>query len=128
MPSRSCGSTVLRRARGFQDEDVKDVYKSTNAIMFLGTPHRGSDHASLGDTVRRIVSAVGFDTHGQILQALQPGGEILELAREEFCELWREKGFTVRTFQESQGIAGVRGLNGKVRSKPLYRNSQANFH
>ena len=96
--------------------------------MFPGTPHRGSDHASLGDTVRRIVSAVGFDTHGQILQALQPGGEILELAREEFCELWREKGFTVRTFQESQGIAGVRGLNGKVRSKPLYRNSQANFH
>ena len=87
--------------------------------MFLGTPHRGSEHASLGDTIRRIVSAAGFDTHGQILQALQPGGEILEMAREEFCGLWRERGFIVRTFQESQGIAGVRGLNGKVRFNPF---------
>ena len=96
--------------------------------MFLGTPHRGSDHASPEDTGRRIVSAVGFDTRGQVLRALQTGGEILELAREEFCKLWREKGFTVRTFQESQGIAGVRGLNGKVRFKPLHRNSQVNSH
>ena len=60
-----------------------------------------------------------MDTNGQISQTLQPGGEILELAREEFCELWREKGFTVRTFQESQGIAGVRGLNGKVYFNPF---------
>ena len=89
--------------------------------MFLGTPHRGSGHASLGDAIRRIVSVVGFDTHDQILQALQPGSEILELGREEFCEIWRERGFTVRTFQESQGIAGVRGLNGKVRFKPFQR-------
>ena len=102
---------------------MKDVYKSSSAIVFLGTPHRGSDHASLGDTIRRIVSAVGFDTQGQVLQALQPGSEILELAREEFCELWRLKGFAVRTFQESQGIAGVRGFNGKVRLKPLHGNS-----
>ena len=89
--------------------------------MFLGTPHRGSGHASLGDTIRRIVSVVGFDTHDQILQALQPGSEILELGREEFCEIWRERGFKVRTFQESQGIAGVRGLNGKVCFKPFQR-------
>ena len=101
---------------------MKDIYKSSSAILFLGTPHRGSEHASLGETIRRIASAAGFDTHGRILQALQPGGEILEMAREEFCELWREKGFIVRTFQESQGIVGVRGLNGKVRFKPPLQN------
>ena len=110
---------MLRRASGFKEEDVNDVYRSSSAILFLGTPHRGSEHASLGEAIRRIASAAGFDTHGQILQALQPGGEILELAREEFSELWREKRFIVRTFQESQGISGVRGLNGKVRFKPL---------
>ena len=107
---------------------MKDVYRSSSAIMFLGTPHRGSGHASLGDTIRRIVSAVGFDTHDQILQALQPGSEILELAREEFYDIWRERGFAVRTFQESQGIAGVRGLNGKVCFKPFPRDSCVNFH
>ena len=96
--------------------------------MFLGTPHRGCDHASLEDTMKRIVSAVGLDTQGQILQALQPGSEILEMGREEFCELWREKGLRVRTFQESRGMAGVRGLSGKVRFKPLHRNSRVNFH
>ena len=74
--------------------------------MFPGTPHRGSDHASLGDTVRRIVSAVGFDTHGQILQALQPGGEILELAREEFCELWREKDSRYEPSRNHRGLQG----------------------
>ena len=102
---------------------MQDVYRSSSAILFLGTPHRGSDHASLGNTIRRIVSVVGFDTHDQILQALQPGSEILELVREEFCEIWRERGFTVRTFQESRGIAGVRDLNDKVRSEPIHRES-----
>ena len=106
---------------------MQDVYRSSSAIIFLGTPHRGSDHASLGETIKRIVSVVGFDAHGQILQALQPGSEILELVREEFCDIWRERGFTVRTFQESQRIVGVRVLNGKVRLKPLHRNSQVNF-
>ena len=96
--------------------------------MFLGTPHRGSDHASLGDTIRRIVSVVGFDTHDQILQALQPGSEILELVREEFCEIWRERGFIVRTFQESHGVAGARGLNGKVRFKLHHRDSCVIFY
>ena len=108
---------------------MQDVYRSSSAIIFLGTPHRGSDHASLGETIKRIVSVVGFGAHGQILQALQPGSEILELVREEFCDIWRERGFTVRTFQESQGIAGLRGLNGKVRFNPSpHRNSVVNFH
>ena len=111
----------------FPEEDVKDVYNSLSAIMFLGTPHRGSGHTSLGETIRRIVSVVGFDTHDQILQDLRPESKILELVREEFCDIWRERGFTVRTFQESQGIAGVRGLNGKVLLNP-FRDSCVKFH
>jgi hypothetical protein len=67
--------------------------------VFLGTPHRGSNHASLVEIIRHIVCVVGFDMWGQIIQALQPDGDIIELAHEEFCELRHEGDFVVQTFQ-----------------------------
>jgi hypothetical protein len=87
---------------------------STSAVLFLGTPHRGSGYAPLGDTLRRVVSAFGFDTNDRNIRALRFDSPELELSREEFLRLWRRRNFTVRTFQEAQGLTLVKAFSDKV--------------
>lgn len=112
---------ALRRSEHDPDEDIQRIYSSTTGIFFFGTPHRGSrDWASLGDGVAHIASCLlGMDVNSQVIHALLPTGPELELCRESFAVQWekRRTSLTVRTFQESKGISGVRwgGLNQLVR-------------
>ena len=114
LDSRCSYYQVLRRSASDEEERVRDIASSTHAIIFLGTPHRGSGYASLGSIVQNIVAIVGFDTSNKHIEALQFDGSELERSREEFTKQWRKAGFQVRTFQDSLGIKGVRGLNEKV--------------
>jgi hypothetical protein len=110
----SYDTKALRRSHGDDDDAIKDIVKSTAAVFFLGTPHRGSAYAPLGQTFRRIASAVGFDSNDSNLRTLHFDSIVLELSREEFIKIWRTYSLEVRTFQESQGLVGVKGLSGKV--------------
>lgn len=82
--------------------------------MFLGTPHRGSEHASLGLIAYRVARAAGFDANDRMLRTLQQESDVLELLREEFSKRLAAKSFDVYTFQEGLGLSGVRGLSDKV--------------
>ncbi|PCD31340.1 hypothetical protein AU210_010995 [Fusarium oxysporum f. sp. radicis-cucumerinum] len=66
----------------------KGVIESTAAVIFLGTPHRGSPELSAIDTL-------GLKTTD------------LERAHEAFCRLWHQYDFQVKTFQESFGLTGI---------------------
>lgn len=61
---------VLRLARSDDQLSLLDIHASTRAVLFLGTPHRGSELAPLGNTIRRIVGALGFDTNDRNISAL----------------------------------------------------------
>jgi hypothetical protein len=110
-------------------EDLIKVYTSTTAILFLGTPHRGSDWASTADTLQRIVVAAGFDTNPQNTKALSTSSSELHLCQENFMRLYEKPGrqFTVRTFQEAQGVTGLShlGLSGKVHT---YRDQSSRIY
>jgi ankyrin repeat domain-containing protein 50 len=107
---------VLRRAKDDESDSIRDILTSTHAVFFLGTPHRGSDLAPLGNTIRRIVGALGFDTSDRNIRALHFDSFELEMSREEFVRQWRRGPFQVRTFQESRGLAGFKGMSDKVTS------------
>jgi len=100
---------VLHRAAYETEAPLLDIYTSTEAIIFLGTPHRGSSKAGIAEVVRRIVSASGFDTTDQNLRALQVNSTELELIHEWFMKLYEQKDrrFKVLTFQEAKGVAGT---------------------
>ncbi|RKK14475.1 hypothetical protein BFJ63_vAg11692 [Fusarium oxysporum f. sp. narcissi] len=66
----------------------KGVIESTAAVIFLGTPHRGSPELSAIDTL-------GLKNTD------------LERAHEAFCRLWHQYDFQVKTFQESFGLTGI---------------------
>ena len=94
----------------------KSLVQSTKAIMFFGTPHRGSDFSDFGETVRRIISAAGFDTAKQNLRALEVDSGVLEECHRRFQLLQTRQDFDIITFQETRGVAGIAylGFNRKV--------------
>ena len=105
----------------------KAVSQSTKAVMFFGTPHRGSEFTDLGETIRRIVSAAGFDTTKQNLRSLEVDSGMLEDCHRRFQQLQSRQGIEIFTFQENRGVAGVAylGLNSKVNLCCIIRPSSA---
>ena len=103
-------------------EHLRKIYEATTAVVFMGTPHRGSPYASWGLIARNIAIASGFDASDRILRDLNVESGILELLRVEFGKMLREEKFDIYTFQKSMGLAGVRGLSGKVSRRYLDRH------
>lgn len=97
-----------------EDQDYRNIYDSTFAIMFFGTPHRGSDYAQIGLVAKRIAIALGFDANDANLRDLKPNSEYTTMLREEFGKLLHEKEVYIDTFQEARGYHGISGLRGKV--------------
>lgn len=98
---------AIRRAA--DNPALLDIFKSTEAVFFLGTPHRGSGKASIGETARRIASASGRDTSDHNLRALQVNSVELEMIHESFVQLYEQKDRTsqVITFQETKGFSRI---------------------
>lgn len=73
---------------------LHSIYVSTFAILFLGTPHDGSNKAKLASTSRRMVGALVpskiVDTEGQLLDALQEGSEVLQNITDMFVPLMKD--------------------------------------
>ncbi|OKL55592.1 hypothetical protein UA08_09132 [Talaromyces atroroseus] len=100
---------VLRRSNESTQDIVVDIVRSTSAVVFLGTPHRGSSKAAdIGQAFRQAASTLlRVDSNAAILRALGADSPELELGRESFIVLWRKYKFSVKTFQESKPMAGV---------------------
>ena len=52
------------------DEDFKDVHSATSGVIFLGTPHQGSNTSSLGKLVA-LLTAPFFGSNAMLLRLLQ---------------------------------------------------------
>ncbi|KAJ9659574.1 hypothetical protein H2201_007323 [Coniosporium apollinis] len=116
----SLGGLILKEAlrRSWQaqsyEQDLRTVYDATAAIVFMGTPHRGSQYADWGIILRNIAAASGFDTNDRNLRDLKIDSPVLEILREEFSKMMKEEKFDVYTLMESKSFKGIGGLNGKV--------------
>jgi hypothetical protein len=95
--------------------ELSDVVKSTAAVFFLGTPHRGNkDLAGVGEIIRKVASATLMSTNSAMLDALGLKNSDLERCQETFSGIWKLYDFRVKTFQESLPITGVNaGLLGE---------------
>ena len=120
---------ALRRSRQAESDqqDLKNIYESTRAIIFMGTPHRGSPYAGWGIIVQSIVSAAGFDATDRILRDLKFDAGTLDILQEDFLKMVKKEQFEVFTFQEGKGLKGVRGLTGKVCTRGFETPIQIRF-
>ncbi|KAK4124100.1 S-adenosyl-L-methionine-dependent methyltransferase [Parathielavia appendiculata] len=94
---------VLRLSEAERDGPLKEILLSTAAVVFLGSPHRGTEQCNLGDAIRIMASVTMLvDPDDPALQELCGANSVeAELARQTFVRLWNSYNFRVKTFQES---------------------------
>lgn len=71
--------------------------------------------------MRRIVSAVGFDTAKQNIRTLEVDSGMLEECHRRFQQLQARRNIEIYTFYETHGLTGVSylGLNHKASQRKL---------
>jgi hypothetical protein len=117
----SLGGLVVKRClihcknvRHAHTERLRSIYVSTYGILFLGTPHNGSDLAKWGTLLQHICSAVlpkkFFDTSPQLIEALKSNNETLQNINRLFIPIIDR--FHVYMFHESKPMdfKGTRSL------------------
>ena len=95
-------------------EHLRSIYVSTYGILFLGTPHNGSDMAKWGILLQNICSAVlpkrFIETSPHLIGALRTNNETLENINSLFAELMGR--FHIYFFHETRStdVKGTREL------------------
>ncbi|OCL02223.1 hypothetical protein AOQ84DRAFT_229435 [Glonium stellatum] len=84
----------------------KRVVESTHGIIFLGTPHRGSDAASYGKiafTLTKVFASQNANT--KLLRALEKSSEVLERITKSFYETWNQHDeMQIYSFHEEKDV------------------------
>lgn len=99
--AHSFGGLVLKSALSHADrcretglEHLRAMFVSTFGIIFLGTPHEGSDLAKWGELVQGMVewtvSKRIFESHSILLKTLSRNSEALENANFEFIHIMQK--------------------------------------
>jgi len=73
---------------------LHSIFVSTYGILFLGTPHNGSDRAHLARVGQRMIKTLAprkiVDTDNQLLAALEKGSETLQNITDQFAPLMKQ--------------------------------------
>lgn len=98
LVAHSLGGLVVKRAliyssgiRNTKTEHLRSIFVPTYGILFLGTPHKGSDVAEWGSRLERICGAILprklIDTQPQLVNALKSNSETLQNIDRDFIHL-----------------------------------------
>ncbi|KAI1820100.1 hypothetical protein F4861DRAFT_89113 [Xylaria intraflava] len=96
----SLGGILVKRAllysndlRASQHEDYRSIYASTYGIVFLGTPHTGSDIATWGTVLQAMSDAVVprsfFQSESVLLKTLKRDNETLQNINVHFLDIYQ---------------------------------------
>ncbi|KAI1076574.1 hypothetical protein F5B20DRAFT_594035 [Whalleya microplaca] len=99
---------MLRQSHGLSStqEHLHKIVKSTQGIVFFGTPHNGSDpRGALLRVCEKLARGVfRFRVNQQIVDALLPNSERLQELRDEFLPIIQKYGWKIHSFQEQNGL------------------------
>ncbi|CAK7230088.1 hypothetical protein SCUCBS95973_007455 [Sporothrix curviconia] len=107
-------NTVSQHGNDLALELEREFDNKTSAIIFLGTPHRGSDAASWATLASNLAALALCDSNKRLTGALQPNGEVFDNIHTNFVKLVDGSGIRLHSFQEARGMTGVKGLSSKV--------------
>ncbi|KAI5921671.1 hypothetical protein F4810DRAFT_677289 [Camillea tinctor] len=115
----SLGGIIVKQAlldskRFEQMPNLPFIEKSTIGLVFLGTPHRGSDFAGWGKIASAVASAALFDVNRKNIKSLEANGEELMQLERNFGTIIAQQHILIHNFHESKGFVGITGLNGRV--------------
>ncbi|KAL4746391.1 hypothetical protein BDW72DRAFT_197748 [Aspergillus terricola var. indicus] len=90
---------------------LQSIYEHTYGVIFLGTPHRGSDWATLAKSL--TIFALG-KMNDKLLRSLQVGSTDLERLTDAFAIMLKENKVKVWSFVESQAMTDIPGFANKI--------------
>ncbi|GAP92242.1 putative RAS-2 protein [Rosellinia necatrix] len=106
---------ALGNSRGSRHQpQFLSIYESTRGIVFLGTPHGGSQTANWGLVASNIIKCALQDPAESVLRGLRPNNELLENLQKTFLEMLEDGHFGVHSFYETKAMMGIYGINGMV--------------
>lgn len=90
------------------NKNLKNVFPSTRGIIFMGTPHAGSDLTKFGKNLAKLLNIVR-NTNSAILGPLQKGSDELTGVQQQFQQLAFEHrdNLEIFCFYESKAVVGV---------------------
>jgi hypothetical protein len=87
---------------------LHEIYKSTVAVVFFGTPHSRADPRSLIHLIaEKVILAAGFSVNEQIVNTLLPTSERLRELHDEFGPMAHQEGWIIYSFQEQYGVPAL---------------------
>lgn len=94
---------------GFQHH-LHSIFASTYGVIFFGTPHRGSEMASLGKIAANIAGLGLAESEQYLLKSLEQGSTELQRIGDAFSRMLPQqaKGLKVYTFQEGLPLTSIR--------------------
>jgi protein SERAC1 len=87
---------------GHKTAHLRSIFVATYGILFLATPHDGSDKAKLGSFAQKLVDSLVptkvVDTSPQLIASIETGSEVLQEITDNFVPLM--KRFCIYFFWE----------------------------
>lgn len=98
----SLGGIVVKAAlnlsRSTEGTQVKEIAPITAGVCFLGTPHRGSNTATIGKIAFQITKAAGKSPNTKILQGLERNSETLDMIGDDFIQTMLKYGSNMKVY------------------------------
>lgn len=92
-----------------QDLSLGAIYSCTKGVVFLGTPHRGSDKVGLADIISCVAKVALRQPSHHLIRILAENSDILERQRSSFASI-SERMSLVCLYEEIPTGIGLVGL------------------
>ncbi|KAI0858149.1 hypothetical protein F4860DRAFT_324727 [Xylaria cubensis] len=116
--AHSLGGLVVKAAINGMQLNIDPRYQRFShrirAIVFCGTPHRGSDAATWGKLASNLLAIALVDSNSRLLSDMRVDSRTLRSIQADFLKALHRAPLRIHSFQEGRALTGVRGLNDKV--------------
>ena len=92
-PDTDASQALIRSAECLhngQSVDQGYIYKHTKGLLFLGTPHRGSEQTKYADIIAKVATAALRQPNKKLVEILRQDSDVLEGQRSSFSAISRD--------------------------------------
>lgn len=86
---------------------LKEILPATHGIIFLGTPHRGSQIATLGKIAQEITRVLMKKPNVSVLRDLESNSQTLDRITTGFSQTLMQMQLEIYSFREEYATKGV---------------------